>query len=306
MDKVVHHSKGRLAYALVAISWLIYAAVSIFAPRGGDTYHIGHGKLILLQLTVIIPVLFIWMTAAYGAVKFRAYSDVIRTSPDGRAIKNLTTGLYLLLASFIIQTLTTVVARLSVGTRLLYPAVFLHNHLAVVLALVSAGYIYEGSSRLAAIVHTRASRIELLPVLIGFAAASLWLGWYLYNHISHTVKYGVPNFTLPGHVPFYTIYLPYLVAWLLSILAILNIISYTRKVKGDIYRKGLLYAATGMVISVTFAMMIQILTFLNSAFNKLPLNSVLVLVYAILVMYALGFILIAAGARKLAQIEVVQ
>ncbi len=306
MDKVPPQSKGRLAYALVLISWLIYAGVSLFAPRVGNTYHLDHTSFVLLQLSVIVPVLLIWMIAINGAVKFRVYSTIIEGSPDGLAIRNVSVGLYLLVSTFIVQTLVGVFSRHSVGTPLLTPLVILHNYLPVIMALIAVIFIYRGSLQLVAIVQAKGRPVELAMVLAAFAVASTWLGKYLYIHTSHAVTNGVPNYVVPSHWPFYTMFLPNLIAWLLSLLTILNIINYTRNVKGKIYRGGLKYAAWGIMVTVIFAMSVEMLTFLANAMAKLNLNALLALVYGILFIYALGFVLIALGARKLARIEVVQ
>lgn len=306
MDKVILQSKSRLPYYLGIIAWLIYAGVSILAPRGGNTYNLNPVNFVLLQLTVIIPVLLIWMTAIYGAVKFRDYSSIIKGSPDGAALNKITLGLFLLVATFIFQTLLAVASRLAVGTPMLNPTVFLHNHVPVVMALISVIYIFMGSNELVAVVQAKVRQSELIACLAGYFIAASWMSWFMYNHISHNVTNGVPNFTIPGHWPFYTLVIPYLVAWLLSILSILNIVTYTRNVKGPIYKAGLKYAATGIMLVITFAMSVQVLTFMANALQKLRLSSILALVYLLLIAYALGFALIAIGARKLARIEVAQ
>lgn len=293
---------GKPAYLLGIVAWLIYAGMSIFGPRVNN-YHLNDITFYLVQLSVILPLLLIWLTAIYGAANFKNYARMIKDSPDGQALNLVTNGLILLVISFIFQALLGVLPRFAVGTAWLYPVVFLRNHLPMVLALLSSIYICIGSYRLATLVKGQSYRRGLVIALGLYVIAAGWMTQFFYTHIGHSIANGVPNFALPGQWPFYAIALPYLLAWLLGVITVVNIATYIRNVRGAIYRAALRYLAAGLLSVITFATALQMLTFTNSAVLKLNFSAILSLVYLILVLYAAGFSLVAAGARKLVRIE---
>lgn len=302
MVKTIQSFIRQPAYLMGITAWLIYAVLSIFGPRVNN-FHLSDTTFYLVQLSIILPVLVIWLIAIYGAVSFKSYARLIKDSRDGKALDLVTNGLILLVASFILQTVLGVFPRFAVGTAWLNPLVFLRNHLPMLFSLASAIFICVGSYRLASIVKARAYRRELYAVLGIYVVAAGWLANFFFTHISHSMNNGIPNFSLPGQWPFYTIAVPYLLIWLLGIISVLNISTYIRNVRGAIYRAALRYLAAGLMSVNTFAMALQILTFTNSAFLRLNFGLILTLVYMILALYAAGFSLVAAGARKLVRIE---
>lgn len=302
MAKTFQSFINRPAYVIVVTIWLVYAVLSIFGPRINN-FHLSDATFYLVQLSIILPLLAIWLTATYGAVSFKNYARLISDSPDGKALDLVTNGFILLVASFILQTLLGVFPRYAVGTAWLYPLVFMRNHIPLLLSITSAIYVCIGSYRLASIVKGKAYRRELYAVLGAYVLVAGWLGQFFFTHISHNLNHGIPNFALPGQLPFYTIAVPYLLVWLLGIISVLNISTYIRNVRGAIYRAALRYLAAGLMSVITFAMALQMLTFANSAILQLNFGLILTLVYLILAFYAGGFSLVAAGARKLVRIE---
>ena len=303
MEKVLPKSRGRLAFYAVGLVWLTYALLTIFGPRVNN-YDVSPTVFVLVQFSVVLPVLAIWLTAAYGAIKFKSYSRMIESSPDGRALNLITTGLILLVIGLISQTILGVFPRYSVGQPWLPFFVFMRNHVPLVLSIISLIYIAIGSYKLVKLVKASTTyRRNLVLVLAAYVAAAAWMGQFFYTHLSHTVNGGVPNFAMSGHMPFYTMAIPYLLVWGLGAISVLNIATYISNVKGAIYRSALRYLASGLMTVITFAIALQMLTFANSAVLKLSFGAIVALVYLILIVYALGFVLLAMGARRLVRIE---
>src|SRR5690242_12023461 len=50
----------------------------------------------LISLSVLIPLVLIWFAAFYGYAKLRAYTNLIKDSPDGKYVACITTGLMVL------------------------------------------------------------------------------------------------------------------------------------------------------------------------------------------------------------------
>lgn len=303
MEKVLPKSRGRLAFYVVGLVWLTYALLTIFGPRVNN-YDVSPTVFVLVQFSVVMPVLAIWLTAAYGAIRFKSYSRMIASSPDGRALNLVTTGLILLIVALISQTLLGVFPRYAVGQPWQPALVFIRNHVPLIISILSLAYITLGSYSLVKLVKGNTTyRRNLALVLAVYAAAAAWMAQFFYTNLSHTVSGGVPNFATPGHWPFYTMAIPYLLVWGLGVISVLNIATYISNVKGAIYRSALRYLASGLMTVITFAMALQMLAFANSAVLKLSFGAIVALVYLILIVYALGFVLLAMGARRLVKIE---
>jgi hypothetical protein len=294
----------KVPYLLVGGLWLLYAVISMFAPRAGtNTYHLSQVQLALLQLTVVLPILLIWLIATYGAVRFMLYCQKIRKSPDGKALMYITDGLLVLTLSYVLQGVLGALRRLFAGQDAVGFVVFIHSHVPMILAVLSIWYIYKGSLALSDLVHAKITGRQTQFIVAPFVFLALIFAWYFYANLEHSVVNGVPNFALPGKLPFFTMAVPYLCAWVLGLLSILYILNYIIKVKGALYKQSLRYLAAGIMAVLTFTIFVQFLTLFTAAFVRLALTQLLILVYFILIFYSLGFVLIAMGARKLARIE---
>jgi hypothetical protein len=302
ITKTLTHLNRQAPFQMVLGLWLLYAGLTMFAPSA-NTYHLSWLQLRLVQLTIVLPILVIWLTAIYGAVRFMQYAQLIRKSADGQALRQLTEGLILLAFSFVIQGVLGLLPRYLAGQDGVWPLVFIYNHLPMVLSIVSLWYIYKGSVALSDLVGAKINSRQVQFAIVPFVLLALVFAWYFYAHLATVTINGIPNFALPGKWPFFTLALPYLAAWILGLLAILNITNYIVVVKGPIYKLALRYLAAGIMAVLTFSIFSQFITLSSSFFAHLSLMPILLIIYLILLFYALGFVLIAIGARKLTRIE---
>ena len=305
MEAIRRGLSYRRALIVTTFLWAVYAVLTLLAPVSGNSYKLTSLQLFSVQLTVIIPILLIWLTAVYGAAKFKEYAVLISKSTDGQALDQLTDGLLILVFSLIVQGVLGVIPKYFVGKPLLLFFVFLHNHVPMIIALIAIILIYQGSTKLARLANAAVSRTQIKTLVAPLLVIILIFAGYLFGHINHSVVNGVPNFASPGKWPFFTLVVPYLFIWTLGLLSILNVANYIKHVKGVIYRQALSFLAAGILAVLAFTMILQLLTLSAAAFSKLALGPVLLIVYLILILYALGFVLIAMGARKLTRIEAV-
>jgi hypothetical protein len=306
MFKILTHDNGRFAFAGTIVIWLVYALFSFLAPNRGNVYNLNMIQSTILQLTIMLPILVVWLAAVYGAVRFKQYANLISNSPDGKALQVLTDGLLVLVLSFIVQSFLGLLARYVVDTPLLIPTVMLRNHLPTLLSLIALWLIYAGSNILARQAKARFTTDRLLAMMVPFSLGVALFSAFFYSHLRHEVTNGIPNFSLPDRLPFFTMALPYIVVWLFGLLAIANIFAYIKNVKGAIYRSALRYLAMGIVAVLIFTILLQVTVLFGTALSKLQLGPLLLLVYLILILYGSGFVLIAKGARSLTRIEVIQ
>jgi hypothetical protein len=96
-----------------------------------------------------------------------------------------------------------------------------------------------------------------------------------------------------------TIILPVVATWFLGLLLVLNLEHYSHYSK-TINRLGLVSFYNGIIIIVATTILTQVLASLgNSRFANLNLGVLLAIIYVFLGLLALGFGLIARGAKKL-------
>jgi len=305
VEKFFRRDNGLSIFIGGGVLWLVYALLTVFIHQS-NTYQLSTIQLLLLQLTIIVPVLLIWLVALYGAVRFKQYAYLIKGSPDGRALDLVTTGLLVLILSFIAQSILGSLRWYALGTPWLSPMILLNNHLPIALSLVAVVYMYAGSVRLNKVAKTVLSGVQLPAVLLPFTVFSALFSAYFYTHINHATINGLPNFALPGAAPFYTMALPYLVVWMLGLLAIMNMVNYIRHSKGAIYRRSLRDLVWGIMAVIGFTILVQLLTLASTALAKLRLGPLLLVIYLLLIFYSLGFVLIAVGAKRLTRLEVAQ
>jgi hypothetical protein len=208
-------------------------------------------------------------------------------------------------ASFILQALIGIVTGHIVGSSLMEPVVLLHNHLPILLALIGFCDIFIGSRSLIAHVKRQASLESNLRFIFPYLILAVIFCSYFYTHISHLVTAGVPNFSVPGHWPFYTLALPSIVTWLIGAFALENIHRYAEAVTGSIYKSALRNLVRGLSVALIFSIIIQLLSLSSTFFGRFGLGTLLLIIYALLLIYALGFVFIARGAKQLTKIEVV-
>jgi hypothetical protein len=305
VERLLSLGQGRSVFILTVILWLLYTLLTLFSPQP-VTYQLTRLQVILLQLTLVVPVLFIWLAAVYGVIKFKKYAYLIKASRDGHALNILTTGLLLVICSTVIQTLIGVLRWYVLGSTARLAMVVIYNHLPLVISLVAFGFIYTGATRLGQLAQNPVSRSQPLVTFIPFTIGVALFAVYFYTHIDNQAINGMPNFALPGKGVFYSLALPYLVVWLLGLLSIIRLSNYARFVKGALYREAVRYLILGTTGVITFTAFMQILTVAATGLSKLSLGPILLIIYVLLLLYSAGFILIAVGARKLTRIAAMQ
>ncbi len=308
-NKIGFKQGNLVVYFFVIATWLAYAALTLLSPhKGATSFNLTATQTTELQLTIILPMLAIWLVATFGALRFRRYAETIKSSPDGAAALDISNGLLVLVAYLIISTAISSIASYAVGTDLVWAAVAIHNHLPIVIALVAFALTFRGSSKLVALSGKSIwSNRRIILFLIPFCVFSFIFTWAFYlNADPHGLTLtGLPNFALSTNTLLFTFVLPYLVVWLLGCLTSLNIRSFAKSVKGSIYRSALFNLVLGIISVVILTILLQLMTTF-STFNRLNLASLLLVVYFIIIFEAVGYVLIAMGAKKLSRIEEAQ
>lgn len=295
-------------YLALAVVSAIYIAASLFAPLGPNRFNLTPTKTHLLQLTFLLPIVVIWWIAAYGAERFKSYTSNIKSHKDGKALDKISTGLIILVASIIFNSLFSVLRGWALQDGWLSAYTNMSNHLAVIGPLIAYVYMWRGSAELKQLIKKhRGMSKKFTVILLAFLLilAVIYVAVVVnYNYLDTTpdpTRYS--SFYSSAAMVLLTISLPYLISWGLGFKAALNIAEYRKEVPGVIYRAMLLRLVLGISIVVGFYFVVQLLIAFSTVFARAGLASILLIIYLLIIAYAIGFLFIASGAKKLAKIE---
>lgn len=302
--------KRRIYYIAFTIWSLIYIIGTLIAPLAPSRFNLTAAKTHLLQATIALPVILIWFAAIYGAERFNSYAHSIKESKDGKALNQVGTGLTWLAIAVMSGGLGSILRPWALRDGWIESFIISYNYLQVILYLTAFYFIYQGSVMLRAVVSKKRENISSwMPVIISILAIgilyiSVILGYDYRNSTPSPHKYS--SFYLPDSLIFLTLALPYLIGWALGIKSALNIAFYYKKVKGIIYRSALKRFVGGIFLVIAFAVILQMLIAFSTYFAQAGLASILLVIYLIIISYSLGFLVIAAGSKRLNAIEKVK
>ena len=273
-----------------------------------DHYHVSLTALHLLYVTLIIPIILIWAAAIYGYAHLRHYVEQIKKDPDGQGLSYVATGLGILAIGLVVNSLVSSVISYFSATRLsLVPTeVIIDNYLSVILMFLCFWFLYRGSAVLTKLVPKKPELDRRRLFFFTYAV----LGIVYANRSLHNPQKNIPAtytthglYYLPDVLILLTVLLPYLIAWLLGIMATIQLIYYRQHVKGVIYRDSLKLLAAGISVVIIASIGEQVLAFFDSQLQSSSLSVILVILYLLLIFIGVGFLMIARGAKRLRQLE---
>ena len=294
-------------YLVWAGALALYSVLSFFAPVRNNTYNLSDAARYEILLGFIIPIALIWLVAIYGAQRFKQYAASIIDSPDGKALNTVSNGLFVLAFGTILASLISSGKTYLVDDSRYQDYVHLSNTVQWLVTLSAFYLIWKGSAQLLKTVKgARASRLLLSTLLVGYALVS---SWYVTAMLHNPYRLTTPD--VSKHASYFLhdgslialIILPYLAIWLLGIFTIVNILAYRKSVKGTIYRNSLKYLSAGIIGVVSFSIIGQLLGTVGDALSGWDLQGILILVFGIILLYSVGYVLIAIGAKKLSRLE---
>jgi hypothetical protein len=294
-------------YAAVLAAWLIYGGLAVFAPAGTTPrvdYHLHFGVLNAIRISILFPILMVWVVAVYGASAINRYSRLLGDGVEGRAMLLISRAQYLTIGVFVISAIFGSALNFYTTSFGYDGLVILRDHLSMLITLAAFAMFYRASLMLTRLVHLRFATTTTVITTVALAALGIWYGVvFLGDHVAANVATGSSVAFVPHGILLITLVLPYFISWYLALLAGINIFRYARGVKGVIYRQSLRSMAFGLYAVVLFSALGGVIMLLANTVSYLSLGAVLGILYAALVLYGVGYIFVASGARKLSKIE---
>jgi len=264
-------------------------------------YHVSATGLRLLDFTLIVPIVVIWLIAFYGYNKLHAYSQLIKNNKDGKQVLKLSHGLLafavgLPLSSIFGATLSLIALHHKSFTA---GATIISNYTGLLYPLIAFIFISMGARGLSEISKSRPSAhalnlVVLTVIIIGVVFCNLIARAHHNLHIAYHLSYSLVMLTLA---------IPYMYMWFLGLYAAVEIYLYSRKVAGIVYRRSWNQLALGLGSIILVSILLEYLNTLSGWLTSLSLPGLLLLLYVLLLLFASAFIVVALGTKKLMKIE---
>lgn len=288
--------------ALTAL-YVVLALALPTDPKVLEKYQIDQAQSRLLSLTIIVPIVLIYLTALYGFIRFKRYSASIHGTNEGRSFEWITYGLAVLV--FSLPSLSVVSSLLTYISfrypELLPSATITRNYLSLIFPLTAFTLLEKGARELYKTLRRAKDRADpfLNPVvIIILSVVFTWLITVRQQGASDERAYYLPTWLIIT-----TLAIPFLYAWCKGIMTAYYLFIYKNRVKGSIYKTAISYLAMGLGTILFSSISIQALTTVSVRLNRLNLTPILLIVYVLVALYAVGYGLVAHGAKQLKKIE---
>jgi hypothetical protein len=295
-------------------AWFAYVLLTFLSPVTDALKALGitEENITSIRLSVVAPILLIWALAAWGAGSLAAYAQRIRRTDDGEGLAGIACGLFVLVSGMMLGTLAGGVrSYLALEPTIQAPFTILNNAIAIFFPLAGLTLILIGARRLLSALRRKGAwnPAILFPVLVGVGfVAAVYLALIMTNENRQTPAGPglAAAYYLPDWLTILLVYLPAVATWTVGLLAGTLLFAYERHATGVIYRQSLRLLVIGLNVVVFLGVFGHVLgAFGVTRLLAGGLAPLLFIVYVLLFVQAVGYALIALGARKLSRIEIV-
>ncbi|HVV25946.1 MAG TPA: hypothetical protein VHC21_02860 [Candidatus Saccharimonadales bacterium] len=301
-------------YFLTLLGLSLIFAITVYTTPASDAllhkYHLTLAQLRIIDTLVILPLIAIWAVAFYGASILERYALSIKRHKDGAALRTISYGVSILAIG---TTATSVISSLfgyydSKHLKFIRPQVIVNNYLTLLITLAAFIFIYRGAVRLAELTSKKIQPGGSVVYNAAYVALAVLYTYLFFNHLSAATH--IP-LSATSHAAYYTptgvtvatLLIPYLISWYLGSLAVHMMWLYQRHIGGKLYAHDINFLTLGLGIIIAGSILTQILTVLTSQLQSLSTAAVIALAYCLLTIIAAGYVPIAVGVKKLADLE---
>ncbi len=289
---------------------LIYIGQAFVMPVSSGTlqrFHLTEFQYHETLLAVAIPYVIIWSIALVGYLRLKAYCAALGKSKDGQAFEYLTKGMFWFTLWLPLSTLIGVYGEYAYHDHVDFTPniVRMIVYANIILLVPPFLYVYRGSTELLKVAKTKVPNPTFKSTIGFITFASMYTFVVMHDSARQiAVNANTPaTYYLPDWLILLTVVIPRLLLWYLGVLAVQNILLYRNKVKGIIYRKALQNLATGIGAVTILIIVLRCVQSLNNPLSKLSLAALLLIVYGLFILMAVGYILVSKGAKELLAIE---
>jgi hypothetical protein len=297
-----------VAFALCIFGYLLITLITPPDASALTKYDLTPSQAKVIGLTVAAPLIIIWMLALFGLTRISRYAVHIQQDKDGKAFITLSKGLAILVFSLPLVALLSAGLSYMARTRpdFLPTSVIINNYITLITFFAGFYIIRKGAQALSNRLRTRPDSRHYKFWLFCLIVFGLLFAYLTLNNPARAVApEGVSRaaYYLPDWLIASTIIIPYIIVWYLGMQSAYFLRQYSQRVPGILYKKALGYISNGIVAVILASMLIRFVVSMTEYFNKTGLQTLLGIVYLLIIAISIGYILIAIGARKLQKIE---
>lgn len=304
---VRNHKYLSIIYLILVAAYLVQSLIVPADKSSLHLYHLTSSSFKLLILSIEIPYVVIWLIAFYGYLRLRDYANKIKQEKDGQGYFALSKGIFCLviwlpISAILPNLFKQIYVHHATTTASL---VRLNVYIDLLILLFGFYYIYIGSQKLLNVVSNNRFSASLPIILLFIVYSCFYMFLALHDPARRVPVDGVPVATYyePDWLITLTVIIPRLCYWFLGIQAVYNLFMFRRIVKGKIYKDGMRTFALGVSGTVIITMLLRGLESVSTALTKLHLNSLIIIIYILLIIIAIAYLFIARGSRQLQRLE---
>jgi hypothetical protein len=261
----------------------------------------------VLQLLIALPLTLIWFAAFYGYSKLEEYTLSIHKTAEAVGFTRLTQGCAWIAWSLPIHSIITLNIRvLSDAHPEIKPAaVIIGNYIDLLFPLIGFTLIGMASRHLFDRTKMTLSAASIRGITILFVAGGVLYCYLIFRQFTGTGLTAANNpYYLPVWLTVLSLVVPYLYAWFAGLLAVYELVTYGRHVRGVLYRQAMHLLVIGLFTMIIGSIAFQYThSFQPTSDSHLALGPYLLFSLLFQIISGIGFVMIALGAQRLKKIE---
>lgn len=297
----------RLFIGLILVVWLIYLGFSLLTPQGASAakYSLSNTTINIIKVTFALPFLLCWLLALSGWLHFRSYIHKQAKGLEHKGFTLIARGLAVLLIGLIVPGVaSTIYTYFSNSATQGSAWTITNNYINIVFPFAGFLLMFLGSVQLMKQLKLKAATwAKVLTVIVPVVLFSIFYIALIFTNPARQVSSDptIPaTYFISDILIIFTIIFPVVVTWAMGLLLALNLEQFSHHTVIS-HKPALVSLYNGVLVIVGAAILSQALSSLGGTrFSSLNLGLILVLIYLLLGVIALGYALIARGAKKLA------
>ncbi len=308
-SRYINDPTGIILTRYVALVF-IYILLIFLLPGNQAIMHehrLTTGEYHILQFLVGLPLMAVWFMAFYGYAKLGEYARSIGKTPEAIGFSRLTQGCAWIAWSLPIHSILSLTTRAISNTNHGFTpaAAIIINYVDLLFPVVGFTLIGMASRHLFERAKMSLSAASIRGITIVFVASGVLYCYLIFNQFNGASLASNNNpYYLPVWQAILTIVVPYLYAWFVGMLAVYELITYGRHVRGVLYRQAMHMLVIGLFTMILGSIAFQYSHSVQLANDgHLVLGSYLLFSLVFQIITGIGFVMIALGASRLKKIE---
>jgi hypothetical protein len=290
----------RLGFVAAATS--AYFGLTFAAPRGtgGNPYHLSVVLILVLGLTIVGLLLLAWWFGFYAWLELDRYTKRLPKEEGRRTYGRMATGVWFLVTGLILSSLMSAAKPLYAGDVGVATVITQVNYYTIIIfPFLGFMWLRIGSRHLAvsaqAMMSVRSKLVTVGPPVLLLAMFYVFLAATNSAPDTEVLQSGPTGFlVLPTNI------ILVVGSWVLGLLAALNIERATHRGESARLVRPLAKLYNGILtMTGAFIVLDALMSLGNTRLQALPVGVIVLLIYGFIGVVALGFLIVARGAREL-------